>query len=198
MRLTWDECGQSLRLCTVAHWHSPALHSWATRFRTSTAAGHCCMNSSQNRLSSKSCAMTRHALNAKRFTIFQSHQCSFFKSSTVKTLQSNLSFLFLIFFSQQPGFEIYSWPSMPMGSGPMDLTLQTENIWKSFSHSKCTWIFPAGHCPQTTLLALQSFLSIGTAQGSSETQGHLTRLEDLRAPHLCCATPYTDVSSRRF
>lgn len=40
----------------------PGLHSWATRFRTSTAAGHCWMNSSQKELSSNSCAITRHAL----------------------------------------------------------------------------------------------------------------------------------------
>lgn len=103
----------SRRCCTVAHWYSPALHSWATRFKTSTAAGHCWMNSSQNRLSSKSCAMTRHALNVKRFTIFQSHQCSFFKTSTVKTLQ--IYHLYFLFFSQQTVFEIYSWPSISMG-----------------------------------------------------------------------------------
>ena len=67
----------------------PALHSWATRLRTSTAAGHCCMNSSQNKLSSKSWAMTRHALNVKRFTIFQGHQWSFSKKPTVKNISIN-------------------------------------------------------------------------------------------------------------
>lgn len=80
--------------------HSPALHSWATRFRTSTAAGHCCINSSQNRLSSKSCAMTRHALNVKRSTTFQRHQCSFFKISTVKYFNQLCHFYILFFHSR--------------------------------------------------------------------------------------------------
>lgn len=34
--------------------HVPGLHSCATRLRTSTAAGHCWINSSQNELSSSS------------------------------------------------------------------------------------------------------------------------------------------------
>lgn len=69
-----------------SHRDLPALHSCATRLSTSTAAGHCCMNSSQNKLSSKSWAMTRHALNVKRFIIFQSHQCSFSKKLTMKSI----------------------------------------------------------------------------------------------------------------
>lgn len=44
----------------------PGLHSWATRLRTSTAAGHCWMNSSQKELSSSSCAITKQALRETR------------------------------------------------------------------------------------------------------------------------------------
>ena len=46
--------------------------------------------------------------------------------------------LYVLFFSQQTGFEIHIWPSMPVGSGPMDLTILTENVWKNFSDTKCT------------------------------------------------------------
>lgn len=130
-------------------WHSPALHSWATRFRTSTAAGHCCMNSSQNRLSSKSCAMTRHALNVKRCKTFQSHQCSFFKISTVKHFNQFCHFYILFFQSRLAWKYIvgtpYSW-----GSGPMDLTIQTKNKWKKLPLKKCVWTFFSGHHPWTT------------------------------------------------
>lgn len=57
LSLTW--------ICQEGVGYIPGLHSWATKFRTSTAAGHCWMNSSQNELSSNSWAITRHALNRK-------------------------------------------------------------------------------------------------------------------------------------
>lgn len=61
-------------LRSTSWWHiwicSPGLHSWATRLRTSTAAGHCWMNSSQKELSSRSWAITRHALTKNK----QKHQ----------------------------------------------------------------------------------------------------------------------------
>lgn len=57
-------------LRSTSWWHicicSPGLHSWATRLRTSTAAGHCWMNSSQKELSSRSWAITRHALTKNK------------------------------------------------------------------------------------------------------------------------------------
>lgn len=58
LSLTW--------ICQEGVGYIPGLHSWATKFRTSTAAGHCWMNSSQNELSSNSWAITRHALKRKR------------------------------------------------------------------------------------------------------------------------------------
>ena len=53
---------------------SPGLHSWATRLSTSTAAGHCWINSSQKELSSKSCAITKQALkNTIRNVVIFAH-----------------------------------------------------------------------------------------------------------------------------
>lgn len=57
-----DNSGNLLRTQSVRWASSPGLHSCATRLSTSTAAGHCWMNSSQKELSSRSCAITRHAL----------------------------------------------------------------------------------------------------------------------------------------
>lgn len=70
----------------------PGLHSCATKLRTSTAAGHCWMNSSQNELSSNSWAITRHALNGKTVCL------KYYKKSTIHvktTLNSVKSGLFL-------------------------------------------------------------------------------------------------------
>lgn len=55
-------------MCKCQNAFSPGLHSCATRLRTSTAAGHCWMNSSQKELSSRSCAITRQALKSQQNT----------------------------------------------------------------------------------------------------------------------------------
>lgn len=71
LSLTWI-CQENV--CDI-----PGLHSWATKFRTSTAAGHCWMNSSQNELSSNSWAITRHALNRKIIHLKCYKVCAEFK-----------------------------------------------------------------------------------------------------------------------
>lgn len=72
LSLTW--------ICQEDVCYIPGLHSWATKFRTSTAAGHCWMNSSQNELSSNSWAITRHALNRKIIHLKCYKVCAEFKA----------------------------------------------------------------------------------------------------------------------